>query len=76
MTVYTFSEARQKFAAILNQAQLEGEVLIKRRDGSSFVIKPVKKITSPLNVKGIDTDISKEEIIDVLNEVRQRPQIK
>ena len=72
MTTYTFSEARQKFAAILNQAQLEGEVLIKRRDGSSFIVKPIKKITSPLNVKGININISKDEIIDVLNEARHR----
>jgi len=72
MTTYTFSEARQKFASILNQAQLEGEVLIKRRDGSSFIVKPIKKIKSPLNVKGININISKDEIIDVLNEVRHR----
>lgn len=72
MKTYTFSEARQKFAAILNQAQLEGEVLIKRRDGSSFIIKPIKEITSPLNVKGININISKDEIIDVLNEAKHR----
>ncbi|MCD6117444.1 type II toxin-antitoxin system Phd/YefM family antitoxin [bacterium] len=71
MIVYTFSEARQKFASILNKAQIEGEVLIKRKDGSSFIVKPFKKITSPLNVKGIKIDISKEEIIDILQEVRR-----
>jgi len=71
MIVFTFSEARQKFASILNKAQIEGEVLIKRKDGSSFIVKPVKKITSPLNVKGIEIDISKEEIIDILQEVRR-----
>ncbi len=72
MTIYTFSEARQKFASILNQAQLEGEVLIKRKDGSSFSVKPIKKIASPLNVKGIDVNISKDEIIDVLQEIREK----
>ena len=63
MITYTFSEARQKFAAILNQAQLEGEVLIKRRDGSSFIVKPIKKITSPLNVKGININISNKQLL-------------
>ena len=71
MTIYTFSEARQKFASILNQAQVEGEVLIQRKDGSSFIVKPIKKITSPLNVKGVDVKISKDEIIDILKEVRE-----
>ena len=72
MTIYTFSEARQKFAFILNQAQIEGEVLIKRKDGSSFSVKPMKKIKSPLNVKGVDLKISKDEILDVLKEVREK----
>ncbi len=72
MTIYTFSEARQKFASILNQAQIDGEVLIKRKDGSSFIIKPIKKITSPLNVKGVNIKISKDEIINVLQEVREK----
>jgi hypothetical protein len=72
MTTYTFSEARQKFASILNQAKMEGEVLIKRKDGSSFIIKPIERIESPLNVNGISMNISKDEIIDVLHEIRER----
>jgi len=72
MTIYTFSEARQNFATILNQAQIDGEVLIKRKDGSSFIVKPIKKIASPLNVKGVNLEISKDEIIDVLQEVREK----
>jgi len=70
MTVYTFSEARQNFSSLLNKAQTEGEVLIKRKDGSFFVIKPSKKPASPLNVKGVDVKISADEIVDILHEVR------
>lgn len=54
MTIYTFSEARQKFASVLEKARSEGKVLIKRKDGSVFVIQPVSNRGSPLNVKGID----------------------
>ena len=43
MTIYTFSEARQNFSSLLDKAREEGEVLIKRRDGSVFVVKPVLK---------------------------------
>ncbi|NQT71810.1 MAG: type II toxin-antitoxin system Phd/YefM family antitoxin, partial [Chloroflexi bacterium] len=41
MTIYTYSEARQKLASVLDQAQVNGEALIKRKDGSTFVVKPV-----------------------------------
>ena len=40
MKSYTFSEARQNFAAILEQARREGAVRIQRRDGQSFVLRP------------------------------------
>lgn len=72
MTTYTFSEARQKLASVLEKAQKEGEVLIKRKDGSVFIIKPVKKSGSPLDVKGIDGEISADEIVEILREVRER----
>jgi prevent-host-death family protein len=32
MTTYTYSEARQNFAAVLDEAKKEGKVLIKKRD--------------------------------------------
>lgn len=72
MTIYTFSEARQNFSSLLDKAREEGEVLVRRRDGSVFVIKPVLKTTSPLDVKGPDLDLSVHEIIDILREVRER----
>lgn len=33
MKVYTYSEARQKFASVLDKAQKDGVVRIRRRDG-------------------------------------------
>jgi hypothetical protein len=72
MTTYTYSEARQNFAAVLEKAKKEGKVLIKRRDGSSFILSPLPLTESPLNVKGVRTDISSQEIIEALNEVRAR----
>ncbi len=72
MTIYTFSEARQKFASILEKARREGKVLIKRKDGSLFAIQPVSKEESPLNVKGIDLGLSAAEIVDIVREIRER----
>jgi PHD/YefM family antitoxin component YafN of YafNO toxin-antitoxin module len=72
MTIYTFSEARQKFASVLEKARSEGKVLIKRKDGSVFIIQPVSNMESPLNVKGIDLGLSASEIVDIVREVRKR----
>jgi hypothetical protein len=40
MNVYTYTEARQSRATLLDEALREGEVLIKRRDGQLFSLKP------------------------------------
>ena len=72
MIIYTYSEARQNFSTVLEKAKSEGKVLIKRRDGSSFILSPVSANESPLNVKGIKKDIKSAEIIDILKEVRSR----
>ena len=72
MRVYTFSEARQNFASILELAQKEGVVRINRRDGKSFVIQPVEDNDSPLNIKGVNLDLSADEIVDAVREGRER----
>ena len=71
MRVYTYSEARQKFAALLEQAVKEGEVKIKRKDGQTFVIRPEKKAGSPLDVEGLDLGITASEIVQFIQEGRR-----
>jgi antitoxin Phd len=71
MQVYTFSEARQKLASILEQASKDGEIKIKRRDGRSYILKPEISTKSPLDVEGIDIGISASEIIDFVREGRE-----
>ena len=72
MQVYTFSEARQKLASILEQASKEGEVKIKRRDGRSYILKPEISAKSPLDVEGVDIRISASEIVDFVRKGRER----
>lgn len=71
-TVFTYSEARQKLAAVLEQSRTEGEVRIKRKDGQEFVIRPAERPESPLDVEGIDLEMSAEEIVGFVREVRER----
>ncbi len=71
MKTYTYSEARQNLAALLDEAAREGEVRIRRRDGNSYVLRPVKQKGSPLDVKGSDLDLSEEEIVNAVKESRR-----
>ncbi|MEJ2264874.1 MAG: type II toxin-antitoxin system Phd/YefM family antitoxin [Anaerolineales bacterium] len=71
MKLYTYSEARQKLASLLEQAEKEGEVRIKRKDGKVFVLKPQPRSDSPLDVEGIDLDITPSEILKFIEEGRR-----
>jgi len=72
MTVFTYSEARQKLASLLDRARVEGEVRIKRKDGQVFVIKPLRESGSPLDVPGVDLDLTAAEIVEFVREGRRR----
>ena len=72
MREYSFTEARQHFAFILEQAKKEGVVCIKKRDGESFYIKPATSKKSPLDVKGVDLGITSSEIVRAIRESRER----
>ena len=71
MNVYTYSEARQKLASVLDCAKQSGKVLIRRKDGSVFSLIPETQPRSPFDVKGIKTDISTQEIVSFVRESRK-----
>ena len=72
MQIFTYSEARQKLAMILDQAEKTGKVLIRRRDGRTFALVPEKVVTSPLDVPSIEAKITTQEIVDIIREGRER----
>ncbi len=72
MRVYTYSEARQKLAAVLEQAERAGKVLIRRKDGRTFALMPEKNVTSPLDVPAIKANLTTQEIVDIVREGRER----
>ena len=71
MIVYTYSEARQKLATLLDKASKEGEVRIKRKDGQVFIIRPKLQKDSPLNVSGLDLNLTRDEILEAIKEGRR-----
>lgn len=72
MTVFTYSQARQNFAAVLDRALKEGKVIIKRKDGSMFTLAPETTNKSPLDLKGIKTKVSTKDIVRAVRESRQQ----
>ncbi len=72
MKVYTYSQAREKLATILEESKTE-EVVIKRRKGDSYTIIPrSQRRRSPFDVAGLNKGLSKDEIVDAIRESRER----
>jgi antitoxin (DNA-binding transcriptional repressor) of toxin-antitoxin stability system len=72
MAVYTYSYARYNFSSLMDMA-LKEDVIIARRTGPQFRIVPVKQDEKKLSldIEGIHTAITMEDILDTLNEVRE-----
>ena len=62
MDIYTYSEARQKLASVLDKAEASGKVLIKRKDGSVFSLTPEHAPASPLDVPSISAKVTTKDI--------------
>ena len=73
MKVYTYSEARDKLASILEEAKSE-EIIIRRRKGDMYAIVPQQSRPrrSPFDVAGLSKGITRKEIVDAIRESRER----
>jgi hypothetical protein len=72
MKIYTYSQAREKLADILEESKKE-EVVIRRRKGDTFSIMPKLPIRrSPFDVVGLRKRITRKEILESIRESRER----
>jgi hypothetical protein len=71
MKVYSYSEARQQLAELLNRARREGQVEIRRRDGQAFIVRPTARAGSPLDVPGVASNLSRLEIVELVRQSRR-----
>ena len=71
MREYTYSEARQKLSTVLDEAKREGAIRIRRRDGQAFVLRSELNLRSPLDIKGLNLNITREEIVEFIQEGRR-----
>jgi antitoxin (DNA-binding transcriptional repressor) of toxin-antitoxin stability system len=72
MKVYTYSEARQRLASLLDEVSRGGEVRIKRRDGTEFQLRLVESGRSPLDVPGVESQVTRDQIVKAIRESRER----
>lgn len=71
MKEFTYSEARQRLASLLEKARREGAVRIRRRDGQVFVLRPEQQTGSPLDVPSLRLRIPREELLAAVREGRR-----
>ena len=69
MKLYTYSTARQRLAAVLEDASRDGQVQIRRQDGRVYAVMPVvTQAESPFaNVSGRSVNgVTSEELLRTL----------
>jgi antitoxin (DNA-binding transcriptional repressor) of toxin-antitoxin stability system len=71
MKTYTYSEARERLAALLDRARREGRVQIRRRNGQVFLLLPAKSERTPLNVPGVRAKLPRGELLTWLRDSRE-----
>jgi len=72
MQIYTYAEARQKFAMVLKQAEHTGKVLIRRKDAGTSSLIPERIASSPLNIPSIKARVMTQELANIVREARER----
>lgn len=72
MKIYTYSQAREKLADILEESKNE-EIVIRRRKGDMFSITPkLPSRRSPFDVPGLSKKITRKEILEAIRKSRER----
>ena len=73
MRVVTYSEARQNFASILDQAK-EEEIIVTRKDGSRYRISCIQEQPhhSPFDIESCGVDLDLTTILSALHDSRER----
>ncbi|MBI2472523.1 MAG: prevent-host-death protein [Planctomycetes bacterium] len=72
MKIYTYYQAREKLADILEESKKE-EIVIRRRKGDMFSIVPkTPSRRSPFDVPKLGKRISRKEILEAIRESRKR----
>jgi hypothetical protein len=69
-TTYSYEKAKKSFDLVFKKATIDGKVAI-RKDNDLYILMPASKDASPLDVEGVDMDISSKDIIQFIHESRK-----
>lgn len=72
MTVYSLADATVRLEAVLEAAERDGVVVIRRADGRQFEVSPVDRRRSTLDVPGVGLKLEEGELASVIREIRER----
>ena len=72
MTVFTDDQVRQQLDTVLTVARRQGEVRVKTHDGKEYSVRPVADSRSPFDIAGVNLNLSADEIVARVREVRER----
>ena len=68
----SFEEALNRFQELFDEVEKEGALRIRRKDGKVFVLKVEgSDRRPPLDVEGVETDLTLDEILQVIREGRE-----
>lgn len=71
MKVYTYTQARERLAAVCEEAKQE-EVVIRRWSGDQFCVVQRWPSRSPLDVSPVRTRATTRDILDAIRDSRER----
>jgi hypothetical protein len=72
MSVYTYIEAQQQFDRLFDEAKASREVLIQNQNGEVFRLELVRKKNLQNTLPHLGVNLSREEILSYLREIRER----
>lgn len=71
MKVYTYTQAREHLATVLEEARRQ-EVIIRRRNGEQFTVALRPQSSSPFDVAPVSTRATTQDILEAIRESRER----
>ncbi len=74
--IYAYSEAHQNLSGVLDEAESSGKVIIRRKDGKTYVIIPERLKKSPLDVASVSAKITSKEIVSIIRDGREKSRTK
>lgn len=67
---YSYEKAKKSFDLVFKKASLDGKVAI-RKDNQIYILMPVLNKISPLDIEGVDMDVTSKEIVKFIHEGRK-----